>query len=102
MRAAEPAELARQVHTVLEKHCHRCHGQDGAVEGGFNYVLDRQRLLERRKVIAGEAAKSKLFRRVSSSDDPMPPIEEKARPSEGDIATIKKWIETRVARPVPG
>src|SRR5207253_10033893 len=97
--AAEPLreELARKVREVFTTNCYRCHGKDGANEGGFNYVLDRQRLLERRKVIAGEPAKSRLYRRVSSSDDPMPPIEEKLRPSESDLAAIRKWIETGAA-----
>src|SRR5256885_1078179 len=70
-------ELARKVRQVFERHCYRCHGNDGANEGGFNYVLDRRRLLERRKVVPGEPGKSRLFRRLSSDDNPMPPEDEK-------------------------
>src|SRR5262245_53488895 len=77
----QPDELARQVREVFRTHCYRCHGKDGANEGGLNYVLDRRRLLERRKVFPGDPAKSKLFRRLASTDEPMPPAEEKPRPS---------------------
>jgi tetratricopeptide (TPR) repeat protein len=86
-------DLARKVRLVFERNCYRCHGNDGANEGGFNYVLDRRRLLERRKVVPGEPAKSRLFRRLSSDDNPMPPEDEKPRPSAGDIALVKRWIE---------
>ena len=91
--APSPEELARKAREVFAAHCYRCHGKEGANEGGFNYVLDRQRLLQRRKVVPGEPAKSRLFRRLSSADDPMPPAEEKERPGAADIALIKQWIE---------
>src|SRR5207245_5482192 len=81
--AEEPKkdELAHKVRQVFERHCYRCHGHDGANEGGFNYVLDRRRLLERRKVVPGEPAKSRLYRRLSSDDNPIPPEDEHARPA---------------------
>src|SRR5688572_26259863 len=93
--AAEPSseELARKARELFTAHCYRCHGKEGANEGGFNYVLDRQRLLQRRKVVPGDAAKSRLYRRLFSTDDPMPPAEEKDRPSAADIALLKKWID---------
>jgi tetratricopeptide (TPR) repeat protein len=93
--AAEPdgAALARQAHDILKAHCYRCHGQDGAVEGGMNYVLDFKTLVVRKKVIPGDAAKSKLYKRLTSDDDPMPPIDEKARPTKDDIALIRRWID---------
>jgi tetratricopeptide (TPR) repeat protein/mono/diheme cytochrome c family protein len=95
LSAAEtsPEELARKVREVFTANCYRCHGKDGANEGGFNFILDRQRLLQRRKVLPGDPAKSRLFRRISSPDDPMPPADEKPRPSDRDIALVKNWIE---------
>jgi tetratricopeptide (TPR) repeat protein len=93
--AAEPdgAALARQAHDILKANCYRCHGQDGAVEGGMNYVLDFKTLVVRKKIIPGDAAKSKLYKRLTSDDDPMPPIDEKARPTKDDIALIRRWID---------
>src|SRR5207302_396377 len=72
---------------------YRCHGQNGRNEGGFNYVLDRQQLVSRKKIVPGQPAKSKLYRRLASEDNPMPPEEEKPRPSKDDIAIVKQWIE---------
>ena len=82
---AEPenAELAPQAAGVLKTHCYRCHGQDGTNEGGFNFVLDRRQLVNRGKVIPGDPAKSKLFKRLASEDDPMPPEEEKEPAEQG-------------------
>jgi tetratricopeptide (TPR) repeat protein len=93
--SAEPSreELARKARDLLTTYCYRCHGKEGTNEGGFNYVLNRQRLLQRRKVVPGEPAKSRIYRRLTRADDPMPPAEEKVRPSADDIAQIKKWIE---------
>src|SRR5262249_21213942 len=95
IQAAEPEDssLAQQVQAILKADCHRCHGHDGANEGGFNFVLDRQRLVNRKKIVPGDAAKSKLFRRLVSSDDPIPPPDEKPRPTTDEIALIKKWID---------
>jgi tetratricopeptide (TPR) repeat protein len=93
--AAEPdrADLARKAHAVFKAHCYRCHGQDGAVEGGLNYVLDFKTLRARKKVVPGSPVKSKLYRRLTSADNPMPPEEEKIRPSKDDVALVKAWIE---------
>jgi mono/diheme cytochrome c family protein/sugar lactone lactonase YvrE len=90
--AAEPesAVLARKARAVLETHCYRCHGKEGAVEGGFNFVLQREALIARRKVRPGEPARSRLFKRVSAGE--MPPEDEKVRPSEAEVETLKHWI----------
>jgi tetratricopeptide (TPR) repeat protein/mono/diheme cytochrome c family protein len=90
---AKSADLTAKAVAILKSHCHRCHGQDGANEGGFNYVLDRRQLVNRNKIIPGDTAKSKLFKRLISADDPMPPEEEKSRPSRDEIELVRKWIE---------
>ena len=93
--AGEPnaRELAQKAHAIFKTHCYRCHGQDGANEGGFNYVTDLRQLVSRRRVLPGNAAKSKLIKRMTDTDDPMPPAEEKVRPSADELALVKKWIE---------
>jgi hypothetical protein len=90
---AEEPNLAQKVHAVLKANCHRCHGNDGANEGGLNYVLDRRRLVSRKKIVPGDSAKSKLYQRLLSADDPMPPADEKPRPSKDEIALVKQWID---------
>jgi tetratricopeptide (TPR) repeat protein len=94
-RAVEPeaTSLAARAREVLATHCYRCHGKDGANEGGFNYVLDRSRLVQRKKIVPGAPDRSKLYRRLTSPDDPMPPEDEKSRPGPDEVAVIKRWIE---------
>src|SRR5436305_4463460 len=88
--AAGHAELSRRALAVLRTHCHRCHGQDGSVEGGFNYVLDRDRLAGRRKILPGDAAHSPLLAKIVAGK--MPPDSEKDRPSADDVALLRRWI----------
>ncbi|HEY7308327.1 MAG TPA: protein kinase [Gemmataceae bacterium] len=86
-----PAELAEKAHQVLRANCYRCHGQDGAVEGGFNYVLDHKQLVTRgKKIVPGDPQKSQLLQRIKNGE--MPPEDEQPRPSEADIADLEKWI----------
>ncbi len=86
-------DLARKAHAILKANCHRCHGSDGANEGGFNYVLDVRRLVERRKIVPGNPGKSRLLKRMLDPDDPMPPEQEKVRPSKDDLAVLRRWVE---------
>jgi tetratricopeptide (TPR) repeat protein/mono/diheme cytochrome c family protein len=88
-----PAELAVKARAILQTHCHRCHGQNGTNEGGFNFVLDRARLVSRKKIAPGDPAKSRLFGRMTSSDDPMPPEGEKPRPAADEIDLVRRWID---------
>jgi mono/diheme cytochrome c family protein len=88
---AEDAALADKALAILKTHCHRCHGDAGSLEGGFNYVLDFPRLIARKKIIPGRADDSPLFRRVAGGK--MPPPGETPRPSEADVAVLRNWIE---------
>lgn len=92
-RAAEPdrAELVRKAHAILKANCYRCHGQEGAIEGGMNYVLDLEKLVQRKKVLPGNADKSPLYKKVLNNL--MPPPDEKAQLAEADKAILKQWIE---------
>ncbi len=83
-------QLAAQAQAVFKAHCYRCHGQDGAVEGGMNYITDLGKLVARKKVVPGDPAASRLFKRID--DGSMPPPGEKERLSEGEIAIVKRWI----------
>src|SRR5262249_45398134 len=83
--------LAQKARAILKANCYRCHGQDGNVEGGFNFVLDRQQLVTRRSmVVPGNPKKSRIFRRIL--DQEMPPEDEKPRPSDSDLAILEQWI----------
>jgi WD40 repeat protein len=82
--------VAAEARAVLKSHCHRCHGQDGSVEGGLNYVLDRDKLVARHKVVPGDPEQSPLWRRVAAGK--MPPPGEQPRPGEADLAVLRRWI----------
>ncbi len=86
------ADLTRQAQEILKANCHRCHGQDGAAEGGFNYLLDRDRLVARKKLTPGDPGASPLFQKVFTGK--MPPPGETPRPSEADVQILKSWIES--------
>lgn len=107
----EPAALAAgglagKAKAILQTHCYRCHGQEGTNEGGFNYVLDLKQLVARNKVTPGDAQKSKLLKRIKNAADPMPPEDEKVRPTKYEIALLERWVregapaeQTTPARP---
>jgi WD40 repeat protein/mono/diheme cytochrome c family protein len=89
--AEAPADLARKAEAILRANCYRCHGQDGAIEGGLNYVLDRAKLVARHKVVPGKPLESPLFVRVAKGK--MPPADEQPRPTADEVALLQKWIE---------
>jgi WD40 repeat protein/mono/diheme cytochrome c family protein len=91
--AADPEKqaLAAKAQQVLRANCYRCHGQDGSIEGSMNYVADLAKLVARKKVVPGDPAASRLFKRVDEGT--MPPPGETPRPGADDVAVLKKWIE---------
>ncbi|MBY0526857.1 MAG: WD40 repeat domain-containing protein [Gemmataceae bacterium] len=94
---ADKTDLARKAHDILRTTCYRCHGQDGNVEGGMNYILDIDKLIQRKKIIPGKAELSPLYKKVAK--DLMPPGDEKPRPGEADKAVLKQWIDAGAPRP---
>ncbi len=93
VHVADPSELAKHVEKVLRANCYRCHGEEGASEGGFNFVLNLDKLAHT-VVTPGNLRESTLWERISARDEnAMPPPGEKPRPSPTEIATIKSWIE---------
>ncbi len=101
-RTTTPSEQAKSVANakpesasspaVLDRHCYQCHGRDGANEGGFNVVTNRDRLVAREYVIPGKADDSPLIERMASGE--MPPADADSRPSEDEIAIVRRWIDS--------
>ncbi len=89
-RADDGTTLAKKAKGILDANCHRCHGKDGAIEGGFNYILDRDKLVARKKIVPGQAEQSPLYKKVATGK--MPPAGELPRPSDTDLAILKDWI----------
>lgn len=91
-------EIARKAMAILQANCFRCHGKDGNVEGGMNYLLQPDKLIAHRKIIAGDPDESPLYRRVVAGK--MPPAGEAPRPSAADVAVLKQWIENGARSPL--
>ena len=89
--SGQEAQLAEKARAVLKTHCVRCHGRDGAVEGGLNYVADLGKLVSRKKVVPGSPDESRLFKRMA--DGTMPPPDEQPRPSDAELAAVRAWIQ---------
>ena len=97
--AAEPNPRAKKALDVLKAHCYRCHGEAGNLEGGMNYVLDLERLIARKKVVAGKPDQSPLFKRIAAGT--MPPPEVKDRVSDADKSALRAWIEAGAPALIP-
>jgi WD40 repeat protein/mono/diheme cytochrome c family protein len=96
----ESFALIQDVQKILQAKCHRCHGDRGTNEGGFNYVMNLAKLKEV-YVVAGAPERSRLFHRISdtSQDSVMPPAGEDPRMAPGEIDVVRKWIATGAASP---
>jgi mono/diheme cytochrome c family protein len=86
---ADPA-LAGKAHAILKAHCFRCHGPDGQPKGGFGYVLEREQLIARNKVVPGKPAQSELYQRIVKGE--MPP-KDRPRVSNAELALLRDWID---------
>ena len=85
------ADLPARAQAILKAHCYRCHGQNGVAKGKFGYVLDRDKLVARNKVVPGSPAESELYQRVESGE--MPPPGKGPRPGKEELAVLQRWIE---------
>lgn len=88
--AQSGGELAEKAKKILQSLCYRCHGENGTIEGGVNYLLDRNQLVSRGKVQPKEPAKSRIIKRILLEE--MPPDGEKHRPSAAELAILKEWV----------
>ena len=92
----EEQELNVQVRSILAHNCYKCHGSE-KIKGELR--LDSKKMIfkggeDGPVIVPGDLAKSDLFRRItlpSNHKDVMPSKGKKL--SEGDIATIKFWIQ---------
>ncbi|MEL6719398.1 MAG: c-type cytochrome domain-containing protein, partial [Bacteroidota bacterium] len=88
------------IQPILSNNCYQCHGPDSSSRKA-NLRLDIEAIakeaLENGKYIihAGNARKSKLIDRITSSDPDyqMPPPENGKPMNEREIALLKKWID---------
>ena len=86
--AQDETSVPLQVRQILEDRCYYCHGEDGAAEGGINFLLDYDRLVAKQYIVPGEPLKSLLYRQVVLDD--MPKDDEPLAAAEKEL--IRSWI----------
>jgi len=87
---AEEGVLADQARALLASHCASCHGPGGKGQGGFNFLLDRERLVSRNLIRPGKLTESLLYQRVAEGE--MPPEGRKLL-TDAEKTVLRKWIE---------
>ena len=94
------AELTPQVEEIFAQRCATCHGPAGVrsyteAKGGFDYVLDLDRLATARKLVKpGDAESSKLYTLVLSDEMPQGAQVFAEEPvPDAEKAIIAQWIE---------
>lgn len=92
--AAAHDDIATQVTKILKNNCGACH--DGSDDGGIDYITDLEMLINRKKIIAGDLGKSRIWKRINDADDPMPPEGEEPRPTPEEISLIEEFIKNPV------
>ncbi len=101
---ADDAPLAERAIAILKVHCARCHGGstvgDSADRGGFDHVLDAERMASDGQLERFSPERSEIVSRIR--DGEMPPSGETPRPSAGDLAAIEQWIAAGACAPEPG
>ena len=100
--SAEPptVDFNRDVRPILSDHCFECHGPD-AEQRQAELRLDSKdglfrKTAEHQNVVAGDSAKSELFRRITTPelDEQMPLADSGRTLTAAQISTIKQWIES--------
>jgi mono/diheme cytochrome c family protein len=86
---AHAAEESR-AQAILQTHCAACHGPGGTGKGGFDYLLDRDRLVAHNQVVPGKPADSPLLQRIEQGE--MPPGK-RPRLRDEERAVLHHWIE---------
>lgn len=88
--ADEKSELPQKAKAILTTKCYSCHGEAGSADGGINFMLNRDRLVKRRKLVVGKSADSVIFRQVKTGR--MPKDNEPLSADEVDV--LKRWIDS--------
>ncbi len=92
-------DFNRDIRPILSDTCFKCHGPDGQQRMANLRLDDTERLFVNRGgyriIVPGDPAKSKLYQKVSSSDDSikMPPSYSGRALTPQQIELIKEWID---------
>lgn len=96
--AANAADFNRDILPILSDTCFKCHGPDEEQREAELRLDTQEGLFAKREgspiVVAGDPAKSELFRRVNSrdADEQMPPPDSNLKLTAKQIESIRQWI----------
>ena len=98
--AAEPKiEFNRDIRPILSDTCFHCHGPDSAKrQAGLRLDQEEAAKAERdghRVIVAGQASRSELVRRITSTDpdEVMPPRDSTRSLTPAQIKLLTRWID---------
>jgi len=91
-------DFDRDVRPILAEHCFSCHGPDAAGRKAELRLDQSSGLFTPRKggppvVLKGNAAGSLLYLRITSADNPMPPVDAHLPLTSAQIDVIRRWID---------
>ncbi|MCU1328755.1 MAG: Protein of unknown function (DUF1553)/Protein of unknown function (DUF1549)/Planctomycete [Bryobacterales bacterium] len=92
---AQKVDFQREIRPVLSDNCFQCHGPDaGTRMAGLRLDL-KDGLLGSGVIVAGKPAESKLYQRISATEDArrMPPAASHKALTAAQIGRLKLWIE---------
>ena len=100
----EPPDFNKQVLPIFRKHCNGCHNAKEA-EGGL-VLQDFARTLkgsdDGKVVTPGKSATSRLWQRVTASNETRMPPKDQPAPSAEDLEIIRNWIDAGAKAPAGG
>ena len=91
----EAVRFSRDILPILSESCLSCHGQDESHRKGELRLDLRETALQKSVVLPGNPEESELIKRIVSSDSEEvmpPPKSHKAKLSELQVETLKRWI----------
>ena len=93
-------DFNRDIRPILSDNCFQCHGPDDKARmAKLRFDTKEGAFAKAGVIIAGDAANSRLIKRVTSTDADlvMPPPATGHKLTEAQIATLKRWIDEGAA-----
>ncbi|MFP6659245.1 MAG: DUF1549 domain-containing protein, partial [Pirellulales bacterium] len=96
---ADEVQFSRDIRPILSDVCYQCHGPDKENREAKLRLDDRESVFApregKRLVVAGDPAKSELYRRIISQDDDerMPPADSRRKLTVEQVDLVRRWIE---------
>ena len=95
-------DFTRDIRPILSQYCFACHGpNDASREGRLSLVTHQDATVPRRRgkfaIVPGNRDASRVWQRITDTDDPMPPPDAHHPLSVQQIELIGRWIDQGAA-----